>query len=90
MLCDMNEKKEWPRSVAFSPELWEAIRRSATKRGTKLADEVRCLIQRGLEAEAGLDAGSRLDVVEREIQTIKEQMPSYGRRRVGPRRRAAS
>jgi hypothetical protein len=50
--------------------------------------EVINLLERGLEAEEGIDAWRQQ--IEADIQAIKEQVPLYGRRARGPRRRAAS
>jgi len=76
--------------LKLPPELHRRISARAQQHHRKIMAEVLNLLERGLEAEEGVDAGSRLDAVEREIQTIKEQMPLYGRHVRGPRRRAAS
>lgn len=73
----MSEKKEVPRSVAFSRDLWEAIRLSADHNGRKLADQVRYLIEKGLQVEEGEDVSSRVHTLEAEVHAMREQMAQY-------------
>jgi len=74
--------------LKLPPELHRRISARAQQHHRKIMAEVINLLERGLEAEEGIDAWRQQ--IEADIQAIKEQVPLYGRRARGPRRRAAS
>jgi hypothetical protein len=71
---DSEKKIKVLNAIKVSEWLHRAVAESARRDGRKIADQVRHLIERGLEAEKGTDAGGRLDAVEREIQALKAQV----------------
>lgn len=73
-----------------SPEMHEAVGRLAQKNNRKLTDQVRYLIEQGLAIEEGTDVASRVNSLEHEIHSIREELAGYAIQAKGPRRRAAS